>query len=84
MKKGDKVKVILDDEQTPDTNQFHGRTAEIVDIEFDDAGSVTGDSEDNFMYSLRFEDGEEPEIHFRRNDIMLLEEYRNKIGEEEG
>ena len=74
MKKGDKVKVILDDEQTPDTEKFHGRTAEIIDIQFDDAGSVTGDSEDNFIYSLRFENGEEPSIHFRRNDIMPLEE----------
>lgn len=80
MKKGDKVKVILDDEQTPDAKRFHGRTAEIIDIEFDDAGSVTGDSEDNFMYSLRFKDGEEPDIHFRRNDIMSLEEYRKKTG----
>lgn len=82
MKKGDKVKVILDDENTPDAMKFHGRTAEITEIEFDDAGSVTGDSKDNFMYSLKFKNGEEPNIHFRRNDIMPLEEYRKKTENE--
>jgi hypothetical protein len=83
MKKGDEVKIVLDDEQTPDAEKYHGRKAEIVEIDFDDAGSVTGDSEDNFMYSLRFENGDEPEIHFRRNDIMTVEEYEERMNSDE-
>jgi hypothetical protein len=38
------VKVVLDDERTPDTEKYHGRKAEIIDIDFDDAGQITGDS----------------------------------------
>jgi hypothetical protein len=72
MQKGDSVKVVLDDEMTPDTEKFHGRKAEIIDIDFDDAGSVTGDSEDNYMLELEFENGERPNIHFRRNDVKLI------------
>jgi hypothetical protein len=82
MKKGDKVKIILDDENTPDSERYHGKTAEIVDIDFDDAGSVTGDSEDNFMFKLKLKNGEIPDIHFRRNDIMLLEKYKEKVEKE--
>lgn len=68
---GDTVRVILDQDD-PD-QQFHDRKGEIVDIAFDDAESVTGDSEDNFMYTVRFDDGEEPDVHFRRNDLVLIE-----------
>jgi|APHM01.1.fsa_nt_gi hypothetical protein len=73
MQVGDKVKVVLDDEQTPDTERFHGREAKIIDIEFDDASSVTGDGEDNFMVEIEFEDGEKPEIHFRGRDLKIME-----------
>lgn len=67
---GDKVRIIID-EIDPDMH-LHGKEGEIVDIEFDDAGSVTGNSEDNFMYEIELEDGEVPDIHFRRNDIKLI------------
>jgi len=66
---GDRVKVVLDDERTPDTEKYHGRKAEIIDIDFDDAGQITGDSQDNFMLELKFENGERPDIHFRRDDV---------------
>lgn len=82
MKKGDKVKIILDDEKTPDAEKFHGKEAEIVDIEFDDAGTVTGDSEDNFMFTLELENGEVPDIHFRRKDIMPIEEYKRRMSQD--
>ena len=50
-KVGDKVKLILDKEVGPDTH-LHGKEGEIIDISFDDAGSVTGDSKDNFQYKV--------------------------------
>jgi hypothetical protein len=40
-----------------------------VDVSFDDAASVTGDSEDNFIYTVKLDDGEVPDIHFRRHDL---------------
>ena len=52
----------------PDT-LLHGEKGEIIDIEFDDAGSVTGDSGDNFIYTVRLASGEVPDIHFWRHDL---------------
>ena len=69
---GDKVKLILDKEVGPDTH-LHGKEGEIIDISFDDAGSVTGDSEDNFQYKVKLENGEVPNLHFRRKDLKKTE-----------
>jgi ribosomal protein L21E len=65
---GDDVKIILDKENGPD-NHLHGKTGEIIKIEFDDAQSVTGDSEDNFIYTVKLDNGDIPDIHFRRHDL---------------
>ena len=65
---GDKVRLIIDKERGPDT-RLHGKKGEIIDISFDNAGSITGDSEDNFMYKVKLESGEVPDIHFRRKDL---------------
>lgn len=69
---GDRIKLVLDKERSPD-NKYHGQKGQIINIQFDDAASVTGESEDNFIYTVRLEDGTVPEIHFRREDIILLE-----------
>jgi len=69
---GDRVKLLLDKERSPD-NQWHGATGEIIDIQFDDAGTVTGDTKDNFMYKIRLDDGTVPDIHFRRKDLKTLD-----------
>jgi ribosomal protein L21E len=68
---GDDVKLILDKENGPD-NHLHGKTGEIINIEFDDAQSVTGDSEDNFIYTIQLENGDIPDIHFRRHDLKKI------------
>lgn len=78
MKVGGQVKIIID-KVDPD-NRHHGMEGKIVDISFDDADSVTGDPEDNFMYKVKLENGETPDIHFRRNDLILLDEYKEKVG----
>jgi len=54
-------------------NEYHGRKGRIIDIEFDDAASVTGDPEDNFQYTVELDNGEVPEIHGRRRDLVSLE-----------
>ncbi|WP_248896140.1 hypothetical protein [Haloplanus halobius] len=66
--KGDRIKLILDKERGPDTH-LHGKTGEIIHIEFDDASSITGNSEDNFIYTIQLDNGEIPDIHFRRYDL---------------
>jgi len=72
LQKGDRVKLILDKETGPNTH-LHGRTGEIIDINFDDASSVTGNSENNLMYQVKLDNGEVPELHFRRHDLKKLE-----------
>lgn len=67
------MKLILDKELGPD-NHLHGKTGEIIDVSFDDAQSVTGDSEDNFMYRVKLDNGKVPDLHFRRHDLKKLEE----------
>ena len=69
--KGDRVRIVID-EIDPDMH-YHGEKGEIIDIEFDDASSVTGDSEDNFMFEVKLDSGEVPDIHFRRNDLKKVE-----------
>ncbi len=69
---GDKVKLILDKEVGPDT-RLHGKKGEIIDISFDDAGSVTGDSEDNFQYKVKLGKEDIPNLHFRRKDLKKTE-----------
>jgi len=70
---GDRVKLILDKERGPDTH-LHGETREIIDVVFDDTGTVTGNSEDNFMYSVRLDNGDVSDLHFRRHDLKKIEE----------
>jgi len=63
------VKLVLDKERSPD-NQFHGRTGEITDIEFDDLGETTGKPEDSFIYTVELDGGRTPDIHFRRHGVF--------------
>jgi ribosomal protein L21E len=69
--KGDRVRIVID-EIDPDMH-YHGEEGEIIDIEFDDAASVTGNTEDNFMFKVELDSGEVPDIHFRRNDLKKVE-----------
>lgn len=70
--KGDKIKIIID-EIDPDMN-LHGKKGEIINIEFDDAASVTGNPKDNFMYTIELENGVVPDIHFRRRDLKKIKD----------
>lgn len=73
MQVGDRVKLILDKEVSPD-NKWHGREGKIIDIDFDDAGEVTGDSEDNFMFKVELNNGDVPDVHFRKHDVKRIED----------
>jgi hypothetical protein len=77
LREGDRVKVITDT-VNPDM-VHHGRTGEIIDVSKDDAGSVTGNPEDDYMYTVQFENGEVPDIHFRRRDLVYLEEHEEEL-----
>ena len=79
MKVGDRVKLILDKEISPD-NRWHGETGEITRITFDAAGDITGEVTDSLMFEVELDNGETPDIHFRYDDLVLLEEHEKALG----
>lgn len=80
MSVGDRVKLILDKERSPD-NRWHGETGVITRITFDSAGEVTGDVMDNLFFEVELDSGETPDIHFRYGDLVPLEEHETGLRE---
>ncbi len=80
MKVGDRVKLILDKEISPD-NRWHGETGVITRITFDAAGEVTGDVMDNLLFEVEFDNGETPDLHFRYEDLVPLCEHETGLRE---
>jgi ribosomal protein L21E len=75
MKVGDRVRLILDKERSPD-NQWHGKTGTITRITADAAGDVTGDELDSLLLEIAIDGvptGEQPNIHFRYDDVELVD-----------
>lgn len=70
MRVGDRVKLILDKEVSPD-NQWHGETGTITRITFDAAGEITGDVLDNLLFEL--DSCKSPDLYFRYYYFVLLE-----------
>lgn len=76
---GDRVKLILDKERSVD-NQWHGETGTITRITADAAGDVTGDDMDSLLFEVEVDGvAQQPDVHFRWDDIVPLEEYREDL-----
>lgn len=68
--KGDYVEVCIPDSSDPD-HRFHGYEGEVVDILKDELSGITGDPEDDFLYTVDLEqDGSQD---FRYDDLELLD-----------
>lgn len=79
MEVGDRVKLVLDKEVSPDS-QWHGQTGTITRITADAAGDVTGAPVDSLMFEVELDSGETPDLHFRYNDLVLLDENEAELG----
>lgn len=79
MQVGDRVKLILDKEVSPD-NRWHGKTGTITRIMADAAGGVTGNPVDRLLFEVELDSGETPDLHFRYVDLVLLEEHEEALG----
>lgn len=76
---GHRVKLILDKEQGPD-RRWHGKTGMVTRITAAAAGDVTGDEMDSLLFEMeRDEVKEQPNVHFRWDDIEQLQEYRGGL-----
>lgn len=62
---GNRVRIDIPDETDPDHDRLHDRRGEIITILGDDAGDVTGDSRDAFLYRVLLDDGTETDVRWR-------------------
>ena len=79
MKVGDRVKMILDKERSPD-NRWHGETGTVARMMIDGAGEVSGNPLDGLLIEVELDSGEVPDVHFRWDDVVLLEEHEADLG----
>lgn len=79
MQVGDRVKLVLDKEVSPD-NQWHGKTGTITRITADAAGDVTGAPVDSLLFEVGQDSGETPDLRFRYDDLVLLDEHEAELG----
>lgn len=76
---GDRVKLILDKERSPD-NKWHGETGVVKEVYADDLGKETRTPVDSLLFEVELDNGEVPEVHFRFDDLVLLEEHERELG----
>lgn len=75
---GKRVKLILDKEVGPD-NHLHGETGTITRVVADSAQDVTGDPMDSLLFEVELDSGEDPDLHFRWDDIVFLDEHEEAL-----
>jgi ribosomal protein L21E len=52
---GDKVRIDIPDKDDPDHDQLHGEQGTITGILEDNAGDVTGDPRDSYLFSVEID-----------------------------
>lgn len=64
---GDRVRIDIPDETDPDHSQYHGEHGTIVAVLKDDAGRVTGETQDGTLYRVQI--GSEQVLDVRWRDL---------------
>jgi len=54
---GDRVRVDIPDETDPDFRRYHGKRGTITEILEDDAGEMTGDERDSYLFRVELDEG---------------------------
>lgn len=67
---GDHVRIDIPDKTDLDHARLHDTYGTVVDVVEDDAGSVTGDSRDSYLYKVRTE--ENGTVNARWVDLRLV------------
>ena len=62
---GDLVKIDIPDETDPDHDRLHGCRGTVTEIISDDAGAVTDDERDGYLFRVELEDGETTDVRWR-------------------
>jgi ribosomal protein L21E len=62
---GDTVRIDIPDETDPDHTQFHGSRGTIVEILSDDAGMLTGDDREQYIFRVELTNGKSIDVRWR-------------------
>jgi len=62
---GDSVRIDIPDETDPDHDRLHGRRGTVVEIISDDAGAVTDDEREGYLFRVELDDGETVDVRWR-------------------
>ncbi|MGB9951077.1 hypothetical protein ACOZ4F_01545 (plasmid) [Haloarcula marismortui] len=62
---GDSVRIDIPDETDPDHDRLHGRHGTVVEIISDDAGAVTDDEREGYLFRVELDDGETVDVRWR-------------------
>ncbi|CQH64711.1 uncharacterized protein HHUB_5158 (plasmid) [Halobacterium hubeiense] len=62
---GDSVRIDIPDETDPDHDWLHGRYGTVVEIITDDAGDVTDDEREGYLFRVELDDGETVDVRWR-------------------
>lgn len=62
---GDRVRIDIPDETDPDYDRLHGCRGTVVNIISDDAGAVTDDEREGYLFRVELDDGETVDVRWR-------------------
>ena len=62
---GDKVRIDIPDESDPDHERLHDLCGTVVEVISDDAGAVTGDEREGYLFRVELDDGSTVDVRWR-------------------
>ncbi|WP_089769869.1 hypothetical protein [Halobellus clavatus] len=62
---GDRVRIDIPDETDPDHDRLHSCRGTVVNIISDDAGAVTDDEREGYLFRVELDDGETVDVRWR-------------------
>lgn len=62
---GDTVRIDIPDEADSDHERLHGRQGSVIEVISDDAGTVTGDEREGYLFRVEMTDGEIVDVRWR-------------------
>jgi len=65
----DKVRIDIPDESDPDYEQLHDLCGTVVEVISDDAGTVTGDEREGYLFRVKLDDGSTVDLRWEIFDL---------------
>jgi len=62
---GDEVRIDIPDETDPDHERLHGRRGTILEVISDDAGAMTGDERESYLFRVEIANDNTVDVRWR-------------------